>query len=213
MSEKNNDIYEQDNIIEANESGGKPSASKNSFAKELIAQAELIVIAFSIIILLFSFVARTCQVKGISMENTLYDKEFVVVSNLLYSPQREDIIVFHQTGAKYNEPVVKRVIGLPGDTVKIEYISNTSMKVTVTDKDGNVTILEEDYANYSSSSRPSFYKDSVTYVEEGTIFVMGDNRNDSADSRDPYIDLVDQRRILGKVVLRIFPFSRFGTVN
>ncbi len=216
MSEKDNDIYEQnDNIIEACESddNGKPSAPKNSFVKELIAQAEMIVIAFSIIILLFSFVARTCQVKGISMENTLYDKEFVVVSNLFYSPQKEDIIVFHQTGVKYNEPVVKRVIGVPGDTVKIEYISNNSMKVTVTDKHGNVTVLDEDYTNYSSSNRPSFYKDSTTYVEEGTVFVMGDNRNDSADSRDPYIGLVDQRRILGKVILRTLPLSRFGTVN
>ena len=145
------------------------------------------------------------------MENTMYHNEFVLVSNLFYTPKKEDIIVFHQTGDKFNEPIVKRVIGLPGDTVKIEYFEN-SMKVTVTDKNGNSEILEEDYIKYVDT-RPYTYNDCVVYVEEGTVFVMGDNRNNSADSRDVYIGLVDQRRILGKVIFRLFPISRFGTVN
>ena len=183
--------------------------AKSSLAKELIIQAELIIIAFSVIILMFSFVVRTCRVMGPSMENTLYDQEFVLTSNLFYKPSRGDIVVFHQTGAKLNEPVVKRVIGLPGDTVKTEYFADF-MRVTVTDSSGNSTILEEEYAKYVDTP---IYKNSIIYVEEGTLFVMGDNRNHSADSRDPYIGLVDQRRILGKVILRVFPLSRFGIVD
>ena len=221
MADLNNNLPNEEkvNIGETEESSAHntpdsiPSNSKKtSFIKELIAQAELIVIAFSIIILVFSFVARTSRVEGTSMENTMYHNEFVLISNLFYTPEKEDIIVFHQTGYKFNEPIVKRVIGLPGDTVKIEYFGDSSMKVTVTDKDGNTEVLQEDYIK-CVDSRPAAYNNRTIYVEEGTVFVMGDNRNNSADSRDINIGLVDQRRILGKVVLRLFPISRFGTVE
>ncbi|MBQ5634072.1 MAG: S24/S26 family peptidase, partial [Clostridia bacterium] len=85
---------------------------KNGFMKGLIEQVELVVIVFVIIVLLFSFAARTCQVSGDSMRDTLYNGENVVVSDVFYTPQRGDIIVFHQTGESandYNEPIVKRV--------------------------------------------------------------------------------------------------------
>ena len=184
---------------------------KNGFMKGLIEQVELVVIVFVIIVLLFSFAARTCQVSGDSMRDTLYNGENVVVSDVFYTPQRGDIIVFHQTGESandYNEPIVKRVIGVAGDTVKVEHLRN-GMRVTVTDSDGNSTVLDEDYIRYEYPT----YSDSITYVEEGTVFVMGDNRSDSSDSRSMRIGLVDTRRILGKVVVRVTPFSRFGKVN
>lgn len=199
---------EQDNLIEPN---NEPISSKpkTSFFKGLIEQLELIIIAFAIIIIIFSFVFRTCEVSGTSMENTLYNKETVLISNMFYSPKRNDIIVFHQTGENYNEPIVKRVIGVAGDTVKIEYFNDT-MKVTVTDSSGKINVLNEDYIKYNGSS---YHSDSTTYVEEGTIFVMGDNRSVSADSRVEEIGLVDTRRILGKVIVRLTPFSKFGKVN
>ena len=184
---------------------------KNGFMKGLIEQVELVVIVFVIIVLLFSFAARTCQVSGDSMRDTLYNGENVVVSDVFYTPQRGDIIVFHQTGESandYNEPIVKRVIGVAGDTVKVEHLRD-GMRVTVTDSDGNSTVLDEDYIRYEYPT----YSDSITYVEEGTVFVMGDNRSDSSDSRSMRIGLVDTRRILGKVVVRVTPFSRFGKVN
>ncbi len=187
----------------------KSNSKSKSFFKGLIEELELLAIVFAIIVLLFSFVFRTCQVRGDSMKDTLYDKETVVISNFFYTPKRNDIIVFHQTGELYNEPIVKRVIGLPGDTVNIEYTRDT-MIVTVIDKDGNVNVLEEDYINYDG---PRFYKNSSTYVEEGTIFAMGDNRSYSADSRSSAIGLIDERKILGKVVIRLTPISRFGTVS
>jgi signal peptidase I len=184
---------------------------KNGFMKGLIEQVELVVIVFVIIVLLFSFAARICQVSGDSMRDTLYNGENVVVSDVFYTPQRGDIIVFHQTGESandYNEPIVKRVIGVAGDTVKVEHLRD-GMRVTVTDSDGNSTVLDEDYIRYEYPT----YSDSITYVEEGTVFVMGDNRSDSSDSRSMRIGLVDTRRILGKVVVRVTPFSRFGKVN
>ena len=189
----------------------KTTSKKNNFMKGLIEQLELVVIVFVIIVLIFSFAARMCQVSGDSMRDTLYNGENVIVSDAFYTPERGDIIVFHQTGESrndYNEPIVKRVIGVAGDTVKVEHFRDR-MRVTVTDSEGNSTVLDEDYIKYEYPT----YADSVTYVEEGTVFVMGDNRSDSSDSRSARIGLVDTRRILGKVVVRVTPFDRFGKVN
>ena len=183
----------------------------NNVIRAVIEQLELFVLVLAIIIFIFSFVIRTCRVSGDSMNDTLVHNENVIVSDIAYTPQRGDIVVFHQTGLDeydYNEPIVKRVIGVEGDTVKIEHLRNT-MIVTVTDKDGNKTVLKEDYIKYDYPS----YSNSTTYVEEGTVFVLGDNRSHSGDSRLSSIGLVDTRRILGKVVLRVMPFSRFGAVD
>ena len=190
--------------------------SFNNFVKALIEQIELVVIVFAIIVLVFSFAVRVCQVSGDSMgkdpaKDTLCHGENVLVSNSFYTLERGDIIVFHQTGTRiddYNEPIVKRVIGVAGDTVKINHKSDR-MIVTVTDSNGNSTVLDEDYIRYEYPT----YQDSETYVEEGTVFVLGDNRSKSADSRSEKIGLVDTRRILGRIVVRLTPFTRFGTVD
>lgn len=187
------------------------NSASNTFIKGLIEQVELFAIVFAVIVLVFSFIIRTCRVDGDSMNDTMRNGENILVSDIFYEPQRGDIIVFHQTGPEdgdLNEPIVKRVIAVAGDTVKIEHLRNT-MKVTITDANGNSTVLEEDYIQYDYPS----YSDSVTFVEEGTVFVMGDNRSHSTDSRSSRIGLVDTRRILGKVVLRLTPISRFGTVD
>ena len=209
MSELNNEQLNNDTEATAYEAPKPSQDKKTSFWKGVIEQIELVVIAFAIIILIFSFAVRTCEVSGASMENTLYNKETVLISNLFYSPKRGDIIVFHQTGDKYNEPIVKRVIGLPGDTVKIEYV-NQSMILTVTTKDGVSEVLSEDYIKYEG---PNYYTNSETYVDEGHLFVLGDNRSISADSRSSNIGLVDERRVLGKVIFRVAPLSRFGAIN
>ncbi len=193
-----------------------PTPSK--FSKGLIEQIELIVIAFAVIIVLFSFFLRTCEVSGTSMDTTLRDGDNVLIASLFYEPDRGDIIVFHNTNPdptkeNLNEPMVKRVIGLPGDTVKIEYFDSLDkdvMKVTLIYPDGTSEVLVEDYIQYSYEQKDT---NKTFYVEEGTIFVMGDNRTVSLDSRNPDVDLVDSRRVLGKVILRITPFSEFGKVE
>ena len=173
----------------------------NPIVKGVLEQLDIFIIAFALIILATFFLVRMCTVSGDSMNNTLIDGDPLVVSDLFYTPKRGDIIVFHQTGTEegdYNEPIVKRVIGVAGDTVKVEHFSD-SMRVTVTDSDGKVTVLEEDYIRYDYPS----YRNSETYVEEGTVFVMGDNRSHSGDSRSDKIGLVDTRRILGKAVFQL----------
>ena len=186
-----------------------PNDKKISFAKELLDYIEVFVCAIGVVILLFSFCFRLCQVKGDSMKNTLLDGEALIVSDLFYEPSREDIIVFHQTGT-LNEPVVKRVIATAGETVRIDH-SYQTMSITVTDADGNQTVLQEDYMKYDGM--PLYVQDMTVTVPEGYLFVLGDNRNDSKDSRHSDIGLVDERRVLGKVLFRVSPFSRFGSVE
>ena len=92
----------------------------------------------------------------------------------------------------------------------LSYTMDT-MIVTVTDQNGNQTVLEEPYMKYDSY--PLYYAPTTITVPEGKLFVMGDNRNNSKDSRHPDIGLVDSRRVLGKVILRVSPLSRIGTVE
>jgi len=208
---KEADISVKDTSVASDSAENKTSSTKQKkkLSHDIIEYIELVVATFSVIVILFSLVFRLCTVDGDSMNNTLEDKDVVVCSNVFYTPKREDIIVFHQTGTE-NKPIVKRVIGVPGDTISIEYYPQT-MRVTVTDKDGYIKILEEDYIKYDYQR----YYGSVTYdvVKEGTVFVMGDNRNNSLDSRFESIGFVDTRRILGKVSVRIAPFNKFGSVN
>lgn len=192
---------------------GTPNAPNNErILSNLIDYVEIFTVAICIVILLFTVAFRTCTVDGASMNNTLINGEALIISDLCYTPKRGDIIVFHQTGDDAwdkNEPLVKRVIGVGGDTVRIDYDSWT---VTVTDADGNEAVLNEPYIYLSE--RRSFFTGTAEYaVPEGSLFVLGDNRNESLDSRFEEIGFVDSRRVLGKVILRASPISKFGTVN
>ena len=188
-----------------------PKKEKGSFTKGFIEQLELIVIFFAIIILVFSFICKSCVVDGDSMLNTLHNNERVLIWNLFYTPERGDIVVVH-AGGNINKPIVKRVIGIPGDTVYVDHFSD-GMTVVVRHADGSTDLLREDYINYDTSSGGLFYyPQSMVYtVSEGQVFVMGDNRLDSLDSR--LEGCYDSRQILGKVIFRMTPFDKMGTVN
>lgn len=194
---------------ETNGGNGRSPRSVAARLADWVEIAEVLVITVGIVLFLFSFVFRLCSVSGDSMNDTLYHKEALIVSDLFYTPQSGDIIVFHQTGT-LNEPVVKRVIATGGETVSIRH-SLTSMTVSVTDAEGNTRVLDEDYCKFEGFS---YYTDDYDVtVPEGMLFVLGDNRNRSKDSRHPDIGLVDERRVLGKVLFRVAPLSRFGTVE
>ena len=150
------------------------------------------------------------------MEQTLYEGEQLLVSDLCYTPKQGDILIFHQTSDIYdqfNEPIVKRVIATEGEFVKIDYIQS---KVYVS-ADNVFTEDEVQSEDYIIEGKPHYlaYTANVFVYEvpEGHLFVMGDNRPVSADSRYPAVDFVDERRVLGKVLFRVTPFSKFGKVE
>ena len=202
-----NNIPEQPVSIPEEKPSQEPS--KSPMLRDLLDYLGIMVLALCLVISLFSFSGlRLCTVDGDSMINTLYNGERLVTWGLFYSPQRNDIIVFHQTSEEYpslNKPIVKRVIGLPGDTV---YVNRMNQKATVIDNNGNIVLSEEGLPGIPNSLYYSCYP-----VDDNHVFVMGDNRYNSLDSRSSQIGLVDQRRILGKVVFRLTPFSRMGTVS
>lgn len=210
MNENQNEQINQEAVEEI------PSAApgKQSAISNLIDYVEIFVIAICAVILLFTMLVRTCTVDGDSMNKTLLDQERLLISDAFYTPERQDIIVFHNndgtaTGIN-NKPLVKRVIGVSGDTVTIDNIAHT---VTITDKNGNTQVLNEDYVFLDPTRVDPFYGVQEYVVPEGKLFVMGDNRRSSLDSRYSTIGFVDERSVLGKVYFRISPISEFGFVK
>ncbi len=202
------EVAVEENIVEPEK--------KPSFISEAFDYLEIFVFAACAVLILFSTVIRLCNVDGASMESTLKNGEMLLISDLFYEPQNEDIVVFHQTddAGMFNKPLVKRVIATEGQWIYIEYALDSAMSVYVSD-DSEITeedLLYEPYANLEPG--PAVYANKYkAQVPEGCVFVMGDHRHHSSDSRNPYIGFVDSRRILGKVLLRITPFSEFGTVK
>ena len=118
---------------------------------------------------------------------------------------------FIRPAGSLNEAVVKRVIATGGETIDIDFKTWT---VTITDKNGDVFVLDEPYMNLDNSYPLLTSELEFPYlVPEGQLFVMGDNRNRSADSRGSRIGLVDERRVLGRVICRIAPIDKFGAVE
>ncbi len=152
-------------------------------------------LALVIIFLCFTFFFRAVNVNGRSMVPTLEDGDWLIVCNMKEYEQGDIVIVTQPNDL--DEPLVKRVIATGGQTVDIDFRTH---KVSV---DGKV--LEEEYI-YEPTAL--FYDVKFPHVvEEGHLFVMGDNRNDSLDSRSSRIGDIDERYILGKAVFRILPFG------
>ena len=148
------------------------------------------------VVLLFTLVFRIFVVSGGSMLTTLYDGDRLVVSNLFYEPKRGDIIVF-ASEYKNEEVLVKRVIATEGQTVDIS-------------KEGEVTVdgvvIEEPYLQEGMVTEIGTV--SLPYVvEEDQLFVMGDNRIDSLDSRSELLGPVEMNKVLGRVLFRLFPHT------
>ena len=175
--------------------------------RTLLENIETVLVAISIAVLVFAFGFRLCTVDGTSMYSTLNDGDKLIVSNVGYTPERGDIIVFHMTGANtYNEPLVKRVIATEGEWIDINF-DTWEVRVADNPEMENAIVLDEPYI-YVDGPYWGSDMEFPTQVPEGHVFVMGDNRHNSADSRSAKIGFVDERRILGKVLFRLYPLQK-----
>lgn len=155
-------------------------------------------LAVLLVMALFAFVGRPFWVSGPSMKPTLQDHNWVAVTTIGFRAQRGDIVVVSQPNA-LNEPLIKRIIAVAGDTVEIDPQAHT---VAI-----NGEVLDEPYIN-----EPVEKAGDLTYpiqVPEGHVFVMGDNRNDSLDSRSSLIGFIDTRYLSGKAAFRLYPVGQW----
>lgn len=180
-----------------------------------------IVVAMIVCVLLFVMVARVIDVRGGSMEPTLIDGDKIIITRWAGDYEQGDIVVLQKNSFRA-EPIVKRIIGVEGQTITIDFAAGS---VTVDGVELNEPYTKERTYDSYDIVRPEYFdvygidadKDitetTVTVtVPEGCVFVMGDNRNNSSDSRVATIGCVDTRYIMGKAIFRIYPFGKLGAI-
>ena len=176
-----------------------PSDFKKRFTrnKDLLEWLDALVLAVVVIALVSTFAARVIQVDGHSMDPTLSNGQRLVITRLK-SPDYGDIVVT-DSRIDYGKPLVKRVIGKAGDVIDIDFTAGVVYR--------NGQALDEPY-----TAEGTYLAEGVSFpltVPENGLFLMGDNRNHSSDSRSSLIGCVDTRDILGVAVLRLAPFTLF----
>ncbi|MBD5456057.1 MAG: signal peptidase I [Lachnospiraceae bacterium] len=176
----------------------------NKVLKEVLSTSIYLLIVLVLTFLIVAYVGQRTKVSGSSMEPTLSDGDNLIVDKISYrfsEPERFDIIVFP---FRYKEKTyyIKRIIGLPGETVYI-------------DEEGNIyidgEILEENYGKETILDSGRAYEPITLGPNE--YFVMGDNRNNSSDSRDPVVGNIYRNEFIGKAWMRIWPLNKLGMVE
>lgn len=176
----------------------------NDTLKEILKTSIYFLVLLLVALFIVTFIGQRTVVDGRSMENTLSDKDNLIVDKITYrfkDPQRFDVIVFpYQKGSR--NYFIKRIIGLPGETVYI-------------DEDGNIFIddvlLSEDYGKETIKD-PGIAANPIVLGDD-EYFVMGDNRNDSFDSRFYEVGNIKRKDIIGRAWMRVFPLKKFGKVK
>lgn len=206
-----------DNSQDPNEN--TPLKRPNVTVNEITDWFESVILAVIAIITVFTFFVRVTTVQGESMLPTLEESDRLLVSDFFYTPAYNDIVVLQANGlindnGEYGKPIVKRIIGLAGDKISIDFaqgvVYRNDVPLEITEDGG---IITEDghklntYTNYNEDMYSS-----VT-VPEGCVFVMGDNRNNSLDSRSEQVGCIRTEYIIGKAFIRIMPFSQFGGIE
>ncbi len=217
MNENNEEIRQEENTeaAEAENSSGDSDEEKAEKPKKPFADAldwvSCMVYAVAAMLALNLFFFRSITVSGPSMLNTLQDGDKVVATNFCYTPSYGDVVVIQADKLKnkvtdmWGEPIIKRVIAVGGDTIRIDFTKGEVYR--------NGELLEEDYIKDLTFFRQddSWMEGNKDYtVPENTVFVMGDNRGVSNDSRNlPQVGFVDTRFIMGKAFVRVSPMENF----
>ena len=181
-----------------------PEEKKLSWKKNTMLYIHDLVYLLVGIMIVFLLVFRVIVVSGSSMYSTLVDGDYLLLlSNVFYhEPEQGDIVVISKESFDNGKPIVKRVIATEGQTVDIDFEQG------IVYVDG--VALQEDYIN-----SPTTVEEGMAFplvVQDGCIFVLGDNRGVSLDSRNPDIGLIDNREVLGKAFLLMYPGTHYGQV-
>ena len=176
---------------------------QESMRVDLYAWIQSLMTALVICMAIFIFIIRVIDVSGSSMFPTLHDGDKMLVSNLFYTPHAGDVVVFKTDRYDPERALVKRVIATEGQEISIDFDRG------IVYIDG--LPVEEDYIAELTKTKLDFIGPQT--VPEGCMFVMGDNRNASTDSRKKEIGMVDQRMLLGRAYYVIFPLSDTGWIR
>ncbi|MBQ6902858.1 MAG: signal peptidase I [Oscillospiraceae bacterium] len=183
--------------------GMEQNNPSSSVKNEIFDWVQNITYILSASVLIFIFLIRIVGVDGESMVPTLHDKDWLVISNLFYEPEQGDIVVLSKDSFLDGKMIVKRIIATENQTIDIDFEKG------IVYIDG-----EEIYEPYiADKTHRQFDMTFPATVPENCVFVMGDNRNHSSDSRDASLGMVHESNILGRLVLRLLPVSDFGTVK
>lgn len=169
---------------------------------DLLDWYDALVFALAVLVLVFTFAARIVVVSGHSMEHTLQNGDRLLIQSTFYTPQRGDVVVLDGY-INYGKPLVKRVIATGGDLVDLD----TDQGLVYV----NGKALDEPYT--AELTRVAGNMPFPLTVPEGSLFLMGDNRQHSTDSRFASVGFIDERDILGKVLLRVFPLNKIGSIQ
>ena len=172
--------------------------------KEIFSTSLYLLVVLCLTYLVITFVGQRTEVSGESMETTLSNTDNLIVDKLTYrfrDPKRYDIIVFPFQYAEHTY-YIKRIIGLPGETVHIDGEGNIYI---------NGEVLKESYGREIIRNPGRAPEDIVLAQDE--YFVMGDNRNNSSDSRDPVVGNIHRSDIIGRAWIRIWPLDKFGVLK
>ncbi len=208
--------FEEENLEETTENKIASPAKKRSGIETLYDYVETFCYALALMMVLFLFVFRYVMVDGDSMKTTLHNEDKLIISNLFYTPKTGDIVVINpDLPGEENKPIIKRVIATGGQKVYIDYKNWEVFVDGVKLNEPYIEDMRKAYQNAYGENVEMRPADNVKYrheftVGEGMVFVMGDNRNGSLDSRGKYGELAEHN-ILGRVIIRIAP--EFGIVE
>jgi signal peptidase I len=182
----------------------KTKDKEPNYLKEILEMVIYFVVVICSVFLIHQFVGQQIQVSGSSMENTLHNKDHLILEKLSYEfgdPKRFDIIVFRPYSVDKDTYYIKRIIGLPGETIQI-----IDSDIYINDE-----LLEEDYGNEPIID--GGIANDVIELGEDEYFLLGDNRNNSKDSRDSSIGAVHSSAIIGRAWVRIWPINKLEVLE